>query len=260
MPVLPGLERTFDSIAQAYDRWRPGYGDAAYQAIFAYCPVSAQSNVVEIGIGSGQATRPFLQKGCHVTAVEPGEQFAALCRAKFQEYPAFLIRTGKLEETDFPDGTVDLVFSATAFHWIAQEIGYPKVFSMLKSGGAFVRMDNHPFEDKGRTKLADEIQALYRVYMGSTARPVEYGDAMAKAKAEIAARYGFTDIRYQLLKRTRQFSAREYTALLGTYSDHIAIEETKRKEFFEKIEQAIDRHGGRYTVYDTIELQLARKP
>ena len=85
-------------------------------------------------------------------------------------------------------------------------------------------------------------------------------DAMAKAKAEIAARYGFTDIRYQLLKRTRQFSAREYTALLGTYSDHIAIEETKRIEFFEKIEQAIDRHGGRYTVYDTIELQLARKP
>ena len=47
--------------------------------------------------------------------------------------------------------------------------------------------------------------------------------------------------------------------LLGTYSDHIAIEETIRNEFFSKIEEAINRHGGEITIYDTIDLQLARK-
>ena len=49
-------------------------------------------------------------------------------------------------------------------------------------------------------------------------------------------------------------------ALLGTYSDHIAIEEGLRREFFAGIEQAIERHGGTITIYDTIDLQLARKP
>ena len=47
--------------------------------------------------------------------------------------------------------------------------------------------------------------------------------------------------------------------LLGTYSDHIAIEGKIRSEFFSEIEKAIDRHGGKITIYDTIDLQLARK-
>ncbi|MBQ6897376.1 MAG: class I SAM-dependent methyltransferase, partial [Clostridia bacterium] len=75
----------------------------------------------------------------------------------------------------------------------------------------------------------------------------------------IAEKYGFTDIQYKLFYRTRTFSAKEYIMLLGTYSDHIAIEETIRNEFFSKIEEAINRHGGEITIYDTIDLQLARK-
>ena len=46
---------------------------------------------------------------------------------------------------------------------------------------------------------------------------------------------------------------------MGTYSDHIAIEETVRTRFFAKIEEAINHHGGTITIYDTIDLQLARK-
>lgn len=44
------------------------------------------------------------------------------------------------------------------------------------------------------------------------------------------------------------------------YSDHIAIEETIRTEFFTKMKEAINRHGGEITIYDTIDLELARKP
>ncbi len=54
--------------------------------------------------------------------------------------------------------------------------------------------------------------------------------------------------------------AKEYIELLGTYSDHIAIEEKIRMEFFSKIQEAINKHGGSLTIYDTIDLQLARKP
>lgn len=84
-------------------------------------------------------------------------------------------------------------------------------------------------------------------------------EEQARLRARIAEKYGFIDVRYALFSRTRTFSAKEYITLLGTYSDHIAIEETVRKEFFSKIAQAIDSHGGKITVYDTIDLQLARK-
>ena len=76
----------------------------------------------------------------------------------------------------------------------------------------------------------------------------------------IAQKYGFIDIQYSLFHRQRVFTAKEYVQLLGTYSDHIAIEENIRKVFFSKIEEAIEKHGGTITIYDTIDLELARKP
>ena len=38
------------------------------------------------------------------------------------------------------------------------------------------------------------------------------------------------------------------------------IEESIRAKFFSEIETAIDNLGGIITIYDTIDLQLARKP
>ena len=90
--------------------------------------------------------------------------------------------------------------------------------------------------------------------------PTEYSEEQAIQRAGLAEKYGFVDIKYALFHRTRIFSANEYSTLLGTYSDHIAIEESIRKKFFSKIEDAINRHGGSITLYDTIDLQLARKP
>ncbi len=250
----------FDTAASNYAQMRPGYVDELYRDIFSYAPIDESSEVVEVGIGGGQATLPFLQRGCTLTAVEYGKHFSEICREKFEGYDKFSVITGKFEETEFAKESFDLIYSASAFHWVPEEIGYPKVFSMLKGGGVFVRFANHPFEDKGRPQLADEIQKLYKIYMPYSPRPVEYGERDAKQRADIAAKYGFKDIGFRLYHRTRTFSAKEYVALLGTYSDHLALERGIREEFFSKIEELIDEYGGQFTLYDTIDLQLARKP
>ena len=91
-------------------------------------------------------------------------------------------------------------------------------------------------------------------------KPVPYSEEAARQRAVIAAKYGFTDIRWAMFHRTRTFTAAEYIQLLGTYSDHIAIDAPTRNRFFSAIEAAINRHGGLFTIYDTIDLQLARKP
>lgn len=90
--------------------------------------------------------------------------------------------------------------------------------------------------------------------------PHEYSEQDASARADLAEKYGFTDISYKLYHRTRTFTSKEYIELLGTYSDHIAIEEKTRSRFFYEIESVINTFGGRITIYDTIDLQLARKP
>ena len=254
------LSLSFDTVAAAYARLRPAYVEALYQTIFQYLPLSEKSRVLEIGIGGGQATWPVLQTGCQLTAIEPGENFGALCRKRFEAYPAFSLITGRFEEVNLQERSYDLIYSASAFHWIPEKTGYEKVFSLLKSGGAFARFANHPYEDKGRPELSEAIQALYAIYMPSSSRPMEWNATTAQAKAGIAAQYGFKDIQYALYHRTRTFTDQEYIALLGTYSDHLAIETEKRQAFFSDIARVIRRYGGKITLYDTIDLQLARKP
>ena len=89
MPIVKGLEWTFNTRAELYDRMRPGYPKELYQDLFAYKPVDAASRAVEVGIGTGQATRPVLETGCRVKAVEYGAELASICREKFRDFPNF---------------------------------------------------------------------------------------------------------------------------------------------------------------------------
>ncbi|MCH5276007.1 MAG: class I SAM-dependent methyltransferase [Lachnospiraceae bacterium] len=263
--ISKGLEWTFDTVASTYEKFRPGYTDELYKMIFDYITLNESCHAVEVGIGGGQATLPILKTGCNLTAVEYGEQFSKLCMEKFKEYQNFSIVTNKFENTDFSDNTYDLVYSASAFHWVPEDIGYTKVFSMLKSGGAFARFANHPYRDKGNLPLSEEMDRIYVAYYDKFHHKkreaiTEYSEEQALQRSKIAEKYGFVDIKYALFHRTRTFLASEYRRLLGTYSDHIAMEESIREKFFSKIEEAINNHGGSITVYDTIDLQLARKP
>ena len=259
------LEWTFDTVASTYEKFRPGYTDELYKTIFDYIPLNEACSAVEVGIGGGQATLPFLKTGCNLTAVEYGEQFSELCREKFKEYPNFSIVTNKFEDMDFSDATYDLVYSASAFHWVPESIGYTKVFSMLKSGGVFARFANHPYRAKDNLPLSEEIDSIYGQYYYTFYNKkqeilTEYNEGQAIQRAKTAEKYGFVDIKHALFYRTRTFSAKEYSTLLGTYSDHIAIEKSIRTEFFSKIEDAINNYGGSITLFDTMDLQLARKP
>ena len=162
MPVYKGLEWTFDTVSSTYEKMRLGYVGELYEKIFEYIPINEKSNVIEVGIGGGQATEPVLKTGCRLTAVEYGKNFAQLCKEKFKTYSNFSVINDKFENTDFKDSTCDLVYSATAFHWIPEEIGYSKVFSILKSGGVFARFANHPFKDKENPELSHEIDKLLK--------------------------------------------------------------------------------------------------
>lgn len=265
MPVIKGLEWTFDTVAATYEKLRPGYTDDLYKMLFDYIAIDPSSCVVEVGIGGGQATLPILKTGCILTAVEYGEKFSKLCKKKFEDYKNFSVITEKFENVSFPDSQYNLVYSASAFHWIPEDIGYSKVYDMLINGGAFARFANHPYRDKANPLLSAEIDKLYSKYyykyygIDIKSEP-EYSEEQAIQKAQIAEKYGFVDIRHSMFYRTRTFSAKEYIELLGTYSDHIAIEDKIRTEFFTKIEEVINQYGGKFTIYDTIDLQLARKP
>ena len=259
MPIIKGLETTFNTVYSEYDRWRPTYVKELYEDIFAAKEVNETSNVLEVGIGTGQATLPILETSCALTAIELGDKLAEYSKEKFRSFNKFQVINIAFQDYECTPNTYDLIYSASAFHWIPEEIGYTKVYNLLKSGGVFARFANHPYKDKLRTEIHIVFEKIYAKYMPGSLAGDEYSEENAKERANIAKKYGFTDISYKLYHRTRTFTAEEYTLLLGTYSDHIAIEEKIRMKFFDEIRQAINDNGGLITLYDTIDLQLARK-
>ena len=257
------LYQTFDQVAELYEKYRACYVGQIYDDIFSYSHIHSTDRLIEVGIGTGHATLPFLQTGAHVTAVEYGENLSNFCRQKFEHYLNFSVITSKFEDCEFADESAELVYSASAFHWIPEEAGYTKVYAILKQGGVFARFANHPFPDKEKPEMCEKIQNVYKAYApfrgGKYSAPAEYGEESAKARALIAEKYGFKDIQYALYHSTRTFTADDYIGLLGTYSDNISMEDATRVRFFGEIHDVIERFGGSITIYDTMDLQLARK-
>ncbi len=254
------FEKTFDDAAIDYDHSRPTYVKEIYEDIFRYKPVDPDSRVLEIGLGTGKASQPILETRCHFTGIEPGERLTDLARKRYRTYANFTVCNQTFQDFISPDESFDLIYAATAFHWIPEEYGYKRVHELLKPGGAFARFAYHAGTDKGREEMTKEIQEIYSKYMHQEEPLREYGLEDAKKLAETACRYGFCDAAYQLYSTTKEFTADEYMTLLRTYPDHMRLEESNRKMLFEGIHSAIRNHGGIMTVYYTMELELARKP
>ena len=253
------LRYTFHEVPEDYDQWRPSYVSRLYEDLFEYCQISSSSRVLEIGIGTGQATPPVLETGCRLTAVEIGGATAAFCAKKFQGCKNLEILNMAFEDDPCPDGFYDLIYSASAFHWIPGEVGYPRVCRMLKSGGAFARFANHPYKDKGNEPLHLALQEVYAEFMPGARNPAEYTQEHCRKISDELKSCGFSDVQYKLYHRVRTFDAQSYVSLLGTYSDHRALPEDRRIAFFKEIKATINRFGGKIHVYDTLDLHLAQK-
>ena len=53
MSIAKGLERTFDTVAETYEKMRPGYPSELYDDIFNKITLNESCNAIEVGIGGG---------------------------------------------------------------------------------------------------------------------------------------------------------------------------------------------------------------
>lgn len=74
------LRETFDEVAECYDRARPRYPDRLIDEVVALTGVHAGDRVLEVGCGTGLATRQLSERGLRVTCVELGASLADAAR------------------------------------------------------------------------------------------------------------------------------------------------------------------------------------
>lgn len=134
------------------------------------------------------------------------------------------------------------------------------MFRLLKSGGTLALFWNHPFVGRENDPLHMAIQKIYGNYRPSSRKPAEFGKENCRERFDAIKSYGFTDVSLKLFHGTRTFDADGYVSLLNTYSDHRTMPEDRKIPFENEIRETIRRFGGALTVYDTMDLYLAKKP
>ncbi|OPJ63601.1 GNAT family N-acetyltransferase [Clostridium oryzae] len=250
---------TFNENVKNYDKWRPTYCKELFEEIINYSNLNQNSKVIEVGIGTGQATGPFLKAGCELMAVELGESLAEYSKDKFKDYKNFSVYNTSFENFKCEDNSIDLLYSATAFHWIPEEVGYPKILKLLKENGILALFWNKPFVARENDQLHQRIQSIYQKYRYSGEKMIENDVERYRSISKKIQSYGFRDVEVKLYHQTREFSSSDYISLLNTYSDHRTMPEHIKKLFESEIENAILEYDDVIKIYDTIDLYLARK-
>lgn len=263
------LRLTFNEDAPNYDRLRPTYADELLHDVIQFSSLSRNKRALEIGMGTGQATLPFLKTGCKVTAIEIGAKLAQFSREKFTEFKSFEVINQDFESVQLDENTYDLVYSATAFHWIPQEIGLPKVYRLLKRGGVFAWFSIQPLPAQEHSHTHEALQKVYDKYSQFFGDQKPQLDPQIKqqqlekkrlGRFNALRQYGFVDVTDKFYYGTRSFNAKDYSTLISTYSDHKAMPEESRIPFLNEIADTIDLCGGKITLSDTMLLCMGRKP
>lgn len=125
--------RNFGSIAELYERVRPGYPvDAVDWFLPRAAPASGDLRIVDVGTGTGKLTDALLAPGREVTAVDPDPGMLAVLAAK---HPGVRTVTGTAEQLPFDDATFDAVTFGQSWHWVDPPRGSTEVARILRPGG-----------------------------------------------------------------------------------------------------------------------------
>lgn len=119
MTDLRSTERFSDRV-EDYVRYRPDYPRALVGWLHHH-GVGADWTAADIGAGTGISAKMFLDAGHRVTAVEPNAAMRAAATRWLADHAGFTAVDGTAEATGLPDGSVDLIIAAQAFHWFDRE-------------------------------------------------------------------------------------------------------------------------------------------
>jgi SAM-dependent methyltransferase len=125
----------FGGDPSSYHATRPGYPDWVFETVRERCHLAPGTATFEIGAGTGTATRRLLDFGANpLLAIEPDVRLVAFLRKRIQD-KALSVNASAFEDAAIERASFDLGVSATAFHWLNEDMALIKVAELLRPGG-----------------------------------------------------------------------------------------------------------------------------
>jgi len=234
------LAGTFDGVADVYDDARPEYPTELFEALVELAELKPGDRLLEVGCATGKATMPLLQQGFSVVCIERGANLVARARQRLAGLPVE-VHLGRFETWDPAPASFDLVFAATAWHWIDPEVRYRRAHELLRHSGHLALWSAMHAYPEGFDPFFTEIQEVYddlgEGWQGEWPPPPP--DAMHDEREEIVASGLFEAVEVRRFVWDALYTADEYISLLGTFSGHIAMPQPKLRRLYREIRRRI---------------------
>ena len=228
---------SFGAVARAYERHRPGYPPELADVVLAYAGRPVRT-ALEIGAGTGKATRLFTAAGVAVTATDPDPAMLAELRHRV---PGNVVTVRAAYEELDPAGGYDLVYAAAALHWTSPDGRWSRMARLVVPGGTVASFG-------GPVQLADPaaeeaVRAARAPFLDSDEVPSPDGtpadSAMQWPGTELQQSAWFTDVRQLVIPRHLTMTAAGYAGHLATVSAYLELPPQTRDEVLRRIERAL---------------------
>ena len=156
MARIHSRARSFDGVAEAYERARPGWPAAAIDTLADRLGLDAGSTVLDLAAGTGKLTRELVPRFATVIAVEPLDGMRAVLE---RVVPGARALAGAAEAIPLEDASVDAVVASEAFHWFDPEPAVAEMARVLRPGGGVAALYNRHVQP--RERWHEEIRMLF---------------------------------------------------------------------------------------------------
>ena len=235
--------QSFDTVARLYDEFRPEYPSDLVEKIIGLSGLKKGSRILEIGSGTGKATRLFAGRGFLIHCIEPGRNMAEVAAQKLRGFPGITFENNRFEDSQDRVSEFDLVMSAQAFHWVPKEIGYEKAARALNNKGTLALFWNMYPGFHGQIDI--ELDKIYHKIAPGLSNPRTDSEEVIQERFQDITQSGyFGPVKLERFPWSQNYTTREYLGLLNTYSDHLRLAELTRQQLFEAIGCAINAQGG----------------
>lgn len=254
------LKHTFDEVALLYHEARPRYPAELFSTLIDIVHLNLDSTLLEIGPGTGQATKPLAEKGFDIKAIELGSSLAEVARHELRDYKNVEILNGSFEEMVLPANSFDLVYAATSFHWIDASLKYLKTYDLLKDNGHLGIIHTHHVSDENGDKFFTASQPIYERYNYADKNQKIKPPKNEELKPENIDTKLFELMHFQTFPIVITYTANSFIKLLSTYSNHLASDKKTQQAFYQEIENLINNEfGGRVDKHFTMSLTIAKR-
>lgn len=138
---MPDNTQRFTGRAEDYDRYRQRYPTAEILLrLQAWCGLTPNWLVADIGAGTGMLAEVFLENGNRVLAIEPNPDMRDQMRTCIERHlhrpkPQLEVIDATAEATTLPAASVDLIAVGRAFHWFNEERARAEFRRILSPAG-----------------------------------------------------------------------------------------------------------------------------